>query len=639
MSKTLWQHYLDMTRRFHGNALKGFDSLDAWQSSRATLYDHFMRSVSLDRMPPKSDLKPQVLGAYSGKGFLAEKITYQILPDCYATGTVFYPDPLPTRKAPAVLYCCGHSPIGVYSYARHGILWARRGYVCLVFDTIQQQDNPGTHTALGVKKRYHWISMGHPGCASEIFNSIRALDLLLSLPAVDPSRVGATGTSGGGSLSFLTMVADSRLAAAASCCGVVTPYHTLSNRQFQMHCDCMFVQNVFQHDTSEFAALVAPRPLLFCYGTQDPMFSHDEYTGMVERAQRIYRLYGHADACQLCEYEGYHGYSQESITRINRWFDEHLAGEQRPLLQLDTSPLKESETTHFQGTPPEPNHLALVPEMLSPRGSLTLPASPSDWPAIRQAAVKRLHQEVFHYQANDPATLDVQTVGVWSDGTFLRYRADFDGMGLWFEARLNVPKDDIVFLGMANTGQNNMSMLHKMADFGAGHNMIILEPRGAGVSSTRGTAMGIDRDNFLQQAGELAGMTPLMLMIQDLRNVLEFLRRQPILEGKRFYLYGAEEAGVACIYHAAMDETIAGVVAECPPASHREGAHITGVLRVLDLEQAIGLLAPRPIALVDQEATNRNVWVNRLYNRLGCPQRLVVKCQATAQAAETIVRL
>lgn len=58
-------------------------------------------------------------------------------------------------------------------------------------------------------------------------------------------------------------------------------------------------------------------------------------------------------------------------------------------------------------------------------------------------------------------------------------------------------------------------------------------------------------------------------------------------------------AGFVAAYAALFEPRAARVVAVNPPASYREGPIFLGVLRVLDVTEALGLLAPTPLRLVD----------------------------------------
>jgi hypothetical protein len=54
---------------------------------------------------------------------------------------------------------------------------------------------------------------------------------------------------------------------------------------------------------------------------------------------------------------------------------------------------------------------------------------------------------------------------------------------------------------------------------------------------------------------------------------------------------------VVAAYAALFEPRLAEIVAVDPPASHRDGPIFLNVLRVLDVPDALGMLAPRPLTL------------------------------------------
>jgi hypothetical protein len=62
---------------------------------------------------------------------------------------------------------------------------------------------------------------------------------------------------------------------------------------------------------------------------------------------------------------------------------------------------------------------------------------------------------------------------------------------------------------------------------------------------------------------------------------------------------GRGQAGVLGAYAALWDPAIAEVVLVEPTSTHRDGPIFLNVLRVLDVPDAVGLLAPRRVRLVN----------------------------------------
>ena len=57
-------------------------------------------------------------------------------------------------------------------------------------------------------------------------------------------------------------------------------------------------------------------------------------------------------------------------------------------------------------------------------------------------------------------------------------------------------------------------------------------------------------------------------------------------------IIGKHQAGILAAYAALFEPSIKEVVIVDPPKSHKEGPYFLGVLRVLDIPEALGLLAP-----------------------------------------------
>ena len=202
MNISQWDYYRQAAEKISDQALQNIHSRKDWQAARPGLLREYFESMGLHKLPDYRATNFTDCGVVKSQGFQMQEIAYQILPDCWASACLFRPDPMPARQVPAILYTCGHSAIGTYAAQRHAIMWARRGYICMVFDTIEQNDNPGDHHGLFFDRHPDWVSMGYSAAGGELWNSIRALDVLEQADGVDRNKIGVTGNSGGGAHSF-----------------------------------------------------------------------------------------------------------------------------------------------------------------------------------------------------------------------------------------------------------------------------------------------------------------------------------------------------------------------------------------------------------------------------------------------------
>jgi hypothetical protein len=72
--------------------------------------------------------------------------------------------------------------------------------------------------------------------------------------------------------------------------------------------------------------------------------------------------------------------------------------------------------------------------------------------------------------------------------------------------------------------------------------------------------------------------------------------------GVKWNIIARGRAGVIAGYAALLEPRLGGVTAIDPPASRRDGPIFLNVLRVLDVPEAFGLLAPRPLHIATSQS-------------------------------------
>jgi len=122
------EYFRNEARRLSERSLADVQTLDAWKERRLKLRQELFEMLSLDPLPPKTDLKAAITGKIEQPDFVVEKLHFQSMPGLYVTADLYVPKNL-KEPAPAILYGCGHSLVktnGIsygnkVDYQRHGI--------------------------------------------------------------------------------------------------------------------------------------------------------------------------------------------------------------------------------------------------------------------------------------------------------------------------------------------------------------------------------------------------------------------------------------------------------------------------------------------------------------------------------------
>ncbi len=205
-------------------------------------------------------------------------------------------------KAPAVL--CLHQtalvgkaePAGVGGQARrpYALELARRGYVALTPD----------YPSLGEYKIDPY-KLGYVSCTMKgIWNHMRAVDLLASLPQVDGGRIGCLGHSLGGHNSLFVAAFDARIKAVVTSCGFnrFAKYYGgdltgWAGFRYMPRIATVYAKDPAKmpFDFTEVLAALAPRAVFVNAPLNDTNFEVSGVRDCVAAAAPVYKLLGAAD--------------------------------------------------------------------------------------------------------------------------------------------------------------------------------------------------------------------------------------------------------------------------------------------------------------------------------------------------------
>lgn len=301
--------------RNEGANFKVPPSRQAWLDRAEHVRTQLRVALGLWPMWPKTEMHPRVFGKLDRDGYTIEKVVLETLPGFTLSGNLYRPKGK-SGRLPLMLCPHGHWTDGRMQpdVQARCIWWAKRlGCVVFLYDMVGYNDSkPFGHAFLNDRLRRWGLSLP----SLQTWNSIRALDWAVTLPDVDPARVGITGESGGGTQTFLLTALDPRIKA---CAPVVMVSHKMQGGCVCENCAGLRIGT----DNVEIAALAAPRPMKLVGANDwtDETMSH-EYPTLLG----VYTLMGGPDRLSADKFEFEHNYNQTTRNAVYAFLGKWLVG-------------------------------------------------------------------------------------------------------------------------------------------------------------------------------------------------------------------------------------------------------------------------------------------------------------------------
>lgn len=618
------RHYLTTTA---GDITKGsleeYTSADVWEKNKPLKYQQFIEMVSLADLPMNTERaapKVTVTGSIQQDGYRIDKLYYESLPGLYVAANLYVPDNIESPTA-AIVYVCGHTQTQKVSYQAHPRKFAQLGFVCLIPETIQYGEVKGEHWGCYANGWFNWYSRGYTPAGVEVWNAVRGLDLLSAMPEVDTARMGTTGISGGGAISWFLGAVDSRIKAVAPVCGISTIDGHVTTRTIDGHCDCMMCINTYGWDTKDIGALIAPRPLLIAQSDRDGLNQIESAQEIYHDLKSFYQMLGHPENISFIETPGGHSYHKNSREGIFSFFLKHLK-------EVEVSPEKAGDIDEaallsvddlaaYEDGPPPDDITTTIQDSFVDLASPPRISNVDQLIKFRDQVRESLMKRTFNHFPDSDCALNPEQIFRTDDSAEFGGEKYYINTEKGWRLKANIywrqPKDQkkpmMIILRNPNEAKNESERFSNgLSDL---WNIAIVDVRGVGESG-----WSADLQWHIRRASAWTGRTIASMRVYDLLRFMDFIRTLPGVDSARIGVAGRGEMSVVAMYGALLDGNCKTVIIQEPPETQNAASNSDGrgdaiemlnCLRITDVNQLPGLIYPTE-TLVSGEIPNSYQW-------------------------------
>jgi dienelactone hydrolase len=316
----------------HVKSMPLVSTAQQWTQTKEQLRQRVLNEVVLrgeGRKWAEAKTRVEWLDELPGRGYRIKRLRYEIIPGLWIPALLYQPEKL-AGKVPVILNTNGHEGAGVandYIQIRC-INQAKKGALALNFEWLgmgQLKADGFSHT------RSNQLDLvGTNGVALHYLSQKRGLDILLSHPNADPSRVAVTGLSGGGWQTILISSLDPRVTIAAPVAGYSSfvtraqfPDQDLGDSE-QTPVDLAGIA-----DYTTLTAMRAPRPTMISNNAYDNCCFRGDYANapLIWAARPYYDLYNAAAKLSAhINFDPGHNYGLENREAFYRFIRDNFYG-------------------------------------------------------------------------------------------------------------------------------------------------------------------------------------------------------------------------------------------------------------------------------------------------------------------------
>jgi len=268
--------------------------------------------------------------------YIRRKLTYQSEPGSRAPAYLCIPKEVlkGEKRVPAILCLhptdntVGHGVVvglGGKENRQYASELADRGYVTFAPNyPLLAKYQPDV-------KKLGWES----GTLKAVWDNVRGLDYLETLPFVDSKAFATIGHSLGGHNSVYTAVFDPRLKVIVSSCGLDSylDYYNGDEKNWLPErgwCQTRYMLKLAEYkgrlkdipfDFHEMIGALAPRHVFIVAPLKDSNFKHDSVDRIAAAAKPIFKLHGHEDRLKVTHPDCPHDFPNESREEAYKLFD------------------------------------------------------------------------------------------------------------------------------------------------------------------------------------------------------------------------------------------------------------------------------------------------------------------------------